>query len=162
MVTTVDDARRARTNMAISSNGSNAKRVRTNKVAIIDEGGTRRVCVNILAIAYAIVMTRKKANANIVATTNKPAKKRADSNIRRADTNVVAEKRADAKKSVTNKELKKTFRELVIYKNNKRSIGFTKSFERPAQNKYSLQARSAIIIKSQIYMSKKTKILVEQ
>ena len=50
----------------------------------------------------------------------------------------MVKRRADANKPVTDEELEMTIRELVIYGNNKRSIGFTKSFEKPAQNKYSL------------------------
>ena len=50
------------------------------------------------------------------------------------DANVMAERRADANELFTDEELKMTVRELVIYGDNERSIGFIKSFERPAQN----------------------------
>lgn len=50
----------------------------------------------------------------------------------------------------------------MIYKNYKRYIGHIKSFEKPAQNKYNLQASFATIIESQIYTSKREIILVEQ
>ena len=52
-------------------------------------------------------------------------------------------------------------RKLVIYRDNEKSIGFTKSFEKPVQNKYSLQAGLATTTKSQIYTSKKAIIPME-
>ena len=76
--------------MAVSSNGSNARRVYTNKVATIDEGRTKKARVNAAATAYAIVMAKRRADANVVVTASKLAKKKADSNTRRADTNVAA------------------------------------------------------------------------
>lgn len=65
-----------------------------------------------------------------------------------ADTNVMVKRRADTNKPVTDEALEMTIRELVIYRNNKRSIGFTKSFEKLAQNKLSLQAGPAATTKS--------------
>ena len=85
---TADDAKRARTIVAASSNGSNTKRVRTNKAIIIDEGGTKGVYVNVAATAYAILTAKRIANANVVVTASKPTKKRVDGNTRRADINV--------------------------------------------------------------------------
>ena len=79
-----------------------------------------------------------------------------------ADANIMAEKRADANEPVTDKKLEMIVRELMIYKDNKRSIGFNKRFERPAQNKYSLQTGPAATTKIQIYTNKKAIIPVEQ
>lgn len=50
----------------------------------------------------------------------------------------MVERRVDASKSVTNRKHEIIVRELVIYKDNKRCIELTKSFEKPAQNKYNL------------------------
>ena len=55
-----------------------------------------------------------------------------------------------------------TVREFVIYGDNERSIGFTKSFEKPAQNKYSLQTGPIATTKSQIYTNKKSIVPMEQ
>lgn len=55
-----------------------------------------------------------------------------------ANTNKLAKKKADNSKPVINEKLKIIVRELMIYKDNKRNIRLTKSFERPVQNKYSL------------------------
>lgn len=52
-----------------------------------------------------------------------------------ADINVIAEKKIDASKPVNNEELKIIVREVVIYRDNKRCIMLTKSFEKLAQNK---------------------------
>lgn len=52
------------------------------------------------------------------------------------DVNVMAKKRVDISKLVNNEELKMIIRKLVIYKDNKRCIEYTKSFEKPAQSKY--------------------------
>ena len=71
--------------MATSSNGSDARKACTNNVANKDESNA------------------KGADANIAATANEPAKRKADGNTRRADANVAAtasestKKRADAK-----------------------------------------------------------------
>lgn len=56
----------------------------------------------------------------------------------RMDANVMAKKRVDASKLVTNEELEIIVKDLVIYRDNKKSIGLTASFEKPTQNKYSL------------------------
>lgn len=50
----------------------------------------------------------------------------------------MTEKKADASKLVTNKELEMIIKELVIYKDNNRCIRHTKSFEKPIKNKYNL------------------------
>lgn len=60
----------------------------------------------------------------------------------------MAERRADVSILIIDEEFKMIIRELVIYKDNKRSIRFTKSFGRPAKNKYSLQAGSTATTKS--------------
>lgn len=74
----------------------------------------------------------------------------------------MADKRVNANELVTNKELEMTIRKLVIYGDNKRSIRFTKSFGKPAQNKYSLLIGPITIIKSQIHTNKKAIIPTEQ
>ena len=74
----------------------------------------------------------------------------------------MAKRRTDANEPVTDEELEMIVRELVIYGDNERSIGLTKSFEKPAQNKYSLQAGPTAAIESQIYTSKRAIVPVEQ
>lgn len=75
-----------------------------------------------------------------------------------AHANVLAKKRVDASKLVINEKLEIIDRELVIYRDNKKSIALIRSFEKPAQNKYSLQVRPAIAMESQIYTIKKATI----
>lgn len=74
----------------------------------------------------------------------------------------MAERRADSNEPATNEELEMIVRYLVIYGDNERSIGLTKSSEKPAQSKYSVQAGPAAAIKSQTYTSRKATILVKQ
>lgn len=67
----------------------------------------------------------------------------------------MAKRKADVNEPVTNKKLEMIVRGLVIYGDNKRSIGFIKSFEKLVQNRYSLEARFATAIESQIYITKR-------
>ena len=77
------------------------------------------------------------------------------------DTNIIAKKKANLSKSITNEELEMIVRELVIYRDNKKCIELIKSFEKPVLNKYNLKARLAIAMESQIYISKREIILME-
>ena len=125
----------------------------------------RRTDANVATTAN-VMASDVRAGANVAVTANQQngqQYKGARANVpTTADANVMAERRTDASEPVTNEELEMIVRELVIYGDNKRSIGLTKSFEKPAQNKYSLQARPAITIESQIYTSKRAIVPVEQ
>lgn len=94
---------------------SNAKITNANVTASSNNNSTKRACIN-----KAIIVNRsndKRARANIAATANAI---------------VMAKKKANARKPVTNKELEIIVRKFVIYGNNKKNIGLTKSFKRSA------------------------------